>query len=399
MLHLSWEHKHLINGLLCLAILIRIILLFSLPQLSDDFYRFLWDGHLIKSGINPINELPSVLIEGSMSDYYLDGLYPFLNSPDYFTVYPTFSQLVFYVSSLFGGMDIHSSILIMKSILLIFEIGTIVLCLRLLSKLNLSKKYALIYALNPLVIIEIMGNVHFEGIMLFFFLSAIYLLLVNRHFASAIGFSLSVASKLLPLMFIPAFYIYIKRQKRQAFKYVFIVAALVALLTSPFLYGLNYANFLSSLNLYFQKFEFNASVYYLIRNFFHLITGYNQIYLIGPSLALIAVLLIVRQAIKTEMADIQSLIDICLLSFCTYLFLATTVHPWYLILPIGLSVFIPRIWLLVWSFFVVFSYGHYDQGFLIGSDILIFIEYFIVLVVWYIEKKYPLLGKEAGIDI
>ena len=37
-------------GLIC-----RFVLLFSVPALSDDFYRFLWDGRLQHLGINPFD--------------------------------------------------------------------------------------------------------------------------------------------------------------------------------------------------------------------------------------------------------------------------------------------------------------------------------------------------------
>jgi len=35
------------------AMLFRILLLFSTPSLSDDIYRYIWDGHLFARGINP----------------------------------------------------------------------------------------------------------------------------------------------------------------------------------------------------------------------------------------------------------------------------------------------------------------------------------------------------------
>jgi len=44
------------------SIVIRLCLFFSIPNLSDDFYRFIWDGRLISSGENPFSQTPSYYI-------------------------------------------------------------------------------------------------------------------------------------------------------------------------------------------------------------------------------------------------------------------------------------------------------------------------------------------------
>lgn len=35
------------------AILFRLLLLFTSPTLSDDIYRYLWDGHVSVNGVSP----------------------------------------------------------------------------------------------------------------------------------------------------------------------------------------------------------------------------------------------------------------------------------------------------------------------------------------------------------
>ena len=45
------------------AVLARLILLFAEPWLSDDIYRFIWDGYLWQAGINPFTALPSAYAE------------------------------------------------------------------------------------------------------------------------------------------------------------------------------------------------------------------------------------------------------------------------------------------------------------------------------------------------
>jgi len=71
----------------------------------------------------------------------------------------------------------------------------------------------------------------------------------------------AIATKLLPLMFLPFF---IRR---------------LGLFSSVFL-----SNIGSSIGLYFQRFEFNGSIYYLFRWLGQQVSGYNQIRLLGPLL-------------------------------------------------------------------------------------------------------------------
>ena len=81
-------------GLLC-----RFLLLFGMPNLSDDIYRFIWDGRLILNGVNPFTALPASFLEANPP---LDGidqaLFDQLNSPDYFTIYPPLAQGSFALS-------------------------------------------------------------------------------------------------------------------------------------------------------------------------------------------------------------------------------------------------------------------------------------------------------------
>ena len=83
------------------SLLIRLSLLFALPNLSDDFYRFIWDGRLLNHGINPFIHLPSYYIDnpgmapaGISRDLFLK-----LNSPGYFTIYPPVNQFLFWLAA------------------------------------------------------------------------------------------------------------------------------------------------------------------------------------------------------------------------------------------------------------------------------------------------------------
>jgi uncharacterized membrane protein len=380
-------------SILIVAFIARFGLVFSFPNLSNDIYRFFWDGILMHQGIHPLSYLPSEIIgQGIIKSDEIGGLYSAMNSPDYFTIYPPISQLIFYVSTIFSPFSSTSSTILLKIVLLLSEIGCFYYLIKILDLLNMDRHRMLIYALNPLVIVEIMANVHFEGVMLFFLLGSIYYLLSHKTLVAGFFLGLSVATKLLPLMFLPVILLHLYKKKHRGllcFIFSFVVISLI--LFVPFFYGLDVPHFLDSIDLYFRKFEFNASVYYVLREVGQLITGYNQISIIGPLLSLSALIIILFKAINHYRAESNrgTIINVMIFSFVTYLLCTTTVHPWYLIVPIGLSVFYKKYWLLVWSFFILLSYSTYQNEDFKQNLYLIAIEYIVVLIIWYIEKKNP----------
>ena len=115
-----------VKGLAYASLLLRLSLLLALPNLSDDIYRFVWDGRLLAQGINPFTHLPS---------YYADkgvpglepSLFARLNSPEYFTIYPPVAQLTFWFSALIAPDSVWASGVIMRFFNLAAETGSVLL--------------------------------------------------------------------------------------------------------------------------------------------------------------------------------------------------------------------------------------------------------------------------------
>ncbi len=92
-----------------LSVILRGGLLFSVPRLSEDIYRFIWDGRLVFLGINPFNFKPSYFIEQQLyTDVLTPTLFSQLNSPNYYSVYPS---VLTYIISL-----VRNAYLIFKTI-------------------------------------------------------------------------------------------------------------------------------------------------------------------------------------------------------------------------------------------------------------------------------------------
>ncbi|MFT6780290.1 MAG: alpha-1,6-mannosyltransferase [Saprospiraceae bacterium] len=368
-----------------LGLIVRIGCIFAFPNLSDDIYRFVWDGQLSAQGMNPYGYLPSGIIS-DMEGLYWKELFAKMNSPDYYTIYPPFTQLIFYIST-FAGEHIWWSAFIIKICFLVAELLTFIGIVRLLDNLKKNTSLAAIYFLNPLIMVEGIGNLHFEIIMVSFLVWAIYFTFIKKKIAlGSLLFVLSIASKLLPLMFLPYFLFKLNGIKRLKFFTYGLVFLLVSFL--PIILGLDFINFGSSIDLYFQKFEFNAGIYYLLRYLGKLWSGYNLIHYLGPLLGVTAVLLILKKAYSTNENSLQQFLDFAFFGFCSYLLLATTVHPWYLIIPVMLSVFVRFRFAVIWSFLIMLSYINYSYDFYFENLWVVGLEYVLVFGMIGFEQIY-----------
>lgn len=364
-----------------ISILVRVSLLFLLPQLSDDVYRFIWDGRLLNAGYNPFDQLPTQYLKQRIPGID-QALYEQLNSPTYFTIYPPVAQGVFAIACWIFPSSIIGASIIMKSFLLLCELISIFLLPRLLSMYQLPQKNTLLYALNPLIIVEISGNLHFEGAMICFLLLALWFLQKQQYHKSALVFALSIASKLLPLMFLP---LLIRRLGwTKSIRYFLLIGVVLGFLFLPLMSGFFWSNFGESLDLYFRRFEFNASIYYITRWLGYQYAGYNLIAYLGPSLALLVLLGILLFTFFERKPNLQNLPQAMLFCIVLYLFLTTTIHPWYTSLPIVLCIFTRFRFPILWSGLIFLTYINYSYGEYYENLAVVGLEYSLLIgmILW-----------------
>lgn len=344
------------SGLL-LAAGLRMVLLFCLPWLSDDYYRFFFDGQLLAQGINPYENLPVDAVDlfdtlpSAIRDQLLDGM----NSPLYYSVYTPLNQLFFWVSVVFTDR-IFFNILTLRLIIVVFDLLSIYLLHRLTSVFGLPPRYAWLYAFNPLVIIELTGNLHFEGIVLFGLLLCLYGFTKGKDSWAALGWSFAVAIKLTPLLIGPM----LLKAKHRQLKFWVVSATLIGICLSTLILPEN-KGFWSSLSLYQKNFEFNASVYYLLNLPISSIIGYNPIETLGPILSVITLILILIISYRHPVSDSHTLAQGIVILYLVYLLMQPVVHPWYLIPAFGISILTPYRTFLVWTALVFLSYGAYSS--------------------------------------
>ncbi|UOQ68092.1 glycosyltransferase 87 family protein [Hymenobacter volaticus] len=408
--YLLKSHLSLRVGLVA-AFLLRMLWLPVLPNLSDDYHRFRWDGLLVAQGVNPFQYRPDELVSGAVKasvnpsdttitqlstfnhtlpatvNQQLTTLYPKLNSPHYYSVYPPVCQAAFGLASGLFPTNELGAVIILRLVVLLAEAGTAALLVALLSAFGQTRQRALWYLLNPLVVAELTGNLHFEALMICFALLALWLLVQGKRSRSAVALGLAVGTKLLPVLVLP---LLIKRLGwRQFLRYSIMMGAVIAVLFLPFFSLDLLHNINRSLTLYFSKFEFNASVYYVLRSIGYRLTGYNEIAIIGPGLARATAVLALWLAWREKPASWATLPRTLLFTLTIYYLFAIVVHPWYLAPLVALSVFTTYRFALVWSGMVVLSYAAYQTSAYLENSWLLGLEYLTVLAVlaWELRRN------------
>lgn len=366
------------------AIIARFIAIWHFPNLSDDIYRFIWDGRLWHLGTHPFSVLPSEMVGAHAS--LSEELYGELNSPNYYTIYPPIPQVIFWLSTFFSSIDVSARL--MQCIHACFDIGTLYFGYRLVKLMGLPKQRLYLYVLHPLIIIELITNLHHESIVIFFIVLMLYALKREVIWLAGAALAGAIAAKILPALFFPLIFFYLKDNKRWIF--LISVAVTSLLLFGPLLYDMEViSNLAESANLYMKKFEFNASIYYLLRSLGFLIYGYNMIHVVGPMLTITTLIIIGGIALVPYMKAISfsELITLMMFTFMVYLFLSATVHPWYVATIIGLSVFTSYRAPLVWGLLIFLTYANY-----IGSEYheimwIVCLEYAIVFGLFILELR------------
>ena len=394
LIRLEKNHFFTLAGI---AILFRLVFLGSIPNLSQDFYRFIWDGRMLLEGWNPYVYLPNnLMVSGTApiaeAQVLFDGMGNL--SASHYTNYPPINQLCFAIAGFFSGNSILGSVIVLRILIILADIGTLYFGKKLLSALGLPIKNIWLYILNPFVIIELTGNLHFEGVMIFFFIWSLYLLQKGSWKWAAVMIAFSVSVKLIPLLFLPIFFQWFTKYKvSELTKITFpiiwkgilkllafysIVIATILILFLPFLSKQFVSNYQETVQLWFLNFEFNASFYYIARWIGYKTVGWNMIATIGKITPIIVLIFVTGLSLLRNNKDFKKMISALLLGLSFYFFTTTTMHPWYLATLLILSVFTNYRFTVVWSFMIIFSYTAYTNEVYAENLGFVALEYVVV---------------------
>src|SRR5438552_9946396 len=155
---------------LLLAAAFRLSILFAPPYLSDDIYRYIWDGRVQAASINPYRYIPS---DEALKNLRDEKIYSHINRRDYApTMYPPVAEAVFFVTT-----RVSESVTWMKTTMVLFEALGIWSIAQLLASFGLPRQRILIYAWHPLTVWEFAGSGHLDAMIIGF----LALALLARH--------------------------------------------------------------------------------------------------------------------------------------------------------------------------------------------------------------------------
>lgn len=344
------------------AVVFRLMFLFRSPELSDDIYRYLWDGLTILHGNNPYAFAPS---DAKPLAAESAALLSQVNHPHLITIYPPAAQIFFAVGAFFGG------ILGIKAVLVAADIAVCAIILRILSRMKMPPSRAVIYAWHPLPILEIAGSGHIDGAGIFFLMLAFMLLLppsngtnhpVPKNWpapaVAGVAFSVAVLVKLFPLVFFPAFIFLSGRKGRGPF----ILGAVIGVATLSILFLPGIYNMFTTLDIYVRNWEFAGFAFQSLHEIFP--SGSTARQILAVSFLLITATLYAalfrKRENPAEDAYTPSLFPAAFkTAYCivlAFLLLTPTLHPWYALYLACLLPFVPGTAGLVMTWAVLLSY-------------------------------------------
>jgi alpha-1,6-mannosyltransferase len=216
------DSRRLLVLALVFAALFRLSIIFFPPYLSDDIYRYVWDGRVQATGINPYRYIPA---DESLAQLRDDKIYPNINRRDSAqTIYPPVAEFVFLLVT-----RVSESVTWMKAAMMGFETVAIWAVVQLLVSFGFARQRVLIYAWHPLTVWEFAGSGHVDALAIAFI--ALALLARRKHAETLTGVLLACAAcvKLFPVVLFPSLYM------RRSWKMLLAFAATVLIAYLPYL--------------------------------------------------------------------------------------------------------------------------------------------------------------------
>jgi len=384
------DKKVVFTLIVIFALFFRIILWLSPPTLSDDIYRYLWEGRLVSMDINPFEYAPDAPQLEHMRDI---EVFTQINHKNFVTIYPPLTQFIFSLS-----LQLHPSIKMMNLTFLIFDVLTMVVLMLTLRSLKIDPTRIIIYAWNPLIIMEFAGSGHLDSVAIFFLVLSFYLFIKEKSFSSIFSLALSFLGKLLALIFLP----FILHKKKVLSTILFVAVICVAYL--PF-WGAGTKLF-QSLIIYSNEWVFNGSLYPL---FIWILPSPAAARGMSATLLVLTVgVLFFWYRKRNSRADRTSIYGIGFITFGVLLLVTPVLHPWYVCWIVPFLVIYPnRAWIFLTGS-VFLSYwvlkGYVASGVWEESVPVLMLEYipFYALLLFdairrFLKDKQPLIRSNSRV--
>ncbi len=299
------------------------------PDLSTDIYRYAWEGRMVARGENPFITTPDDSMFAAMRDAdYANVKYP--NMP---AIYPPLAQASFALAA-----RVHPGTMTLKVMFSLFNLGTVLLLFRLLRRRGLPAAQAVVFAWNPLVLVETALSGHVDAMAAFFLVLALELWESGHRVWSAVAMGGSALVKYLALATLPWM------ARRRHIGAALVIVLVVAAGYVPFWSA--GTRLLMSLRLYTNTWYFNGVPFFALSSWLGSQDLARRLLLSG------GVAFVLWAAMRER--DLSRFVY---LTIGCALLISPTVYPWYLlwIAPL-LALFPTRAW-IAFSALVMLSYA------------------------------------------
>lgn len=171
---------------------------------DDDVWRYLWDGHVAASGVNPYELAPTdveldSLVEGTDVAPHWGDIRDNINYAETPTIYPPLSQLLFRASHAIAP----GSVFVMKALVVALDLIAALYLALTLRALGRPEVLVIAYAWNPLVIKVFAGSGHVDALAVAVLAATAYYIVRGSRTAGGIAFGLAILAKLGPVILLP----------------------------------------------------------------------------------------------------------------------------------------------------------------------------------------------------
>jgi hypothetical protein len=329
------------------ALVFRAVMIPFGPLLDNDVYRYLWDGHVGASGTNPYLYPPeSMPFEGTDFPYFARINYPWVS-----TIYPPLAQVMFVIA-----VRLHlTTPIAFKLLLLPFDLGTIVLLIRMLRRLERPVGLVVIYAWSPLALKEVFNSAHVDVVMIFLMLLAVHLAILRQPAAAGLSIGLSVMTKGASAVIAPIL------AKRRPYRVIATAIVAIGALWLP--YASAGTKMFGGASAYARYWRFNDGAFYILYRAGQALTGGDDpsatVAKVGAAVISVAYLAICTRRRATAASGI---ITSCRNVLMALLLLMPVVNPWYVCWLVPFLCLMPSRGMLALSILCPLSYLYYQDN-------------------------------------
>ncbi len=301
------DNRKILFLIIAFGIIFRFTLLPTSYTTSDDVHRYLWEGKVIANGFNPYTTSP----DDSSLTHLRDENYEKVTFKHIPAIYPPLSQVVFTLNYFVAGNGTK----FLKILYMICELLTLIFLSKLLELKGKDPKLVLLYAWLPLPILEYFNNAHLDVIGITFLVMFVYYFEKQKFNLASVLLALAFLSKLLAVLLLPLVIKKLGIKKSFIFYAIFLSVSVIFYL--PFTF--NNLDVLTGLFKYLSRWEFNGSVYNIIKAAF----SSGQIARLFCAVMLSLSVLIIAIRYKDFTRAVFA-VFLCIIIF------STTLYPWYL---------------------------------------------------------------------